>query len=690
MKELDLTIENPTGLHARPATVFVHTAKRFKADIRVQHGTKKANAKSVISVLTLGVEKGGKIRLIVDGPDEDEALAVLKNTIEEGLGEEHPASDGASPDEASDNNKKEARPPKTGTPKAAPAPTTETKSDERIIRGIPAATGIAIGPLFQFQKVEIEIDETAGDPEDEKARLKEAVATAQTELESLHAQVQKRIGAEEAAIFEAHQSILTDPELHESTVERIDRGQSAAKAWQEAIETTATQLAGLQDELLAARAADVRDVGRKVLRILAGVDEATSALPDNPVILVADDLSPSDTATFDAERVMGFCTATGGANAHTAILARALGLPAVVGAGPTVLKLANGTQAILNGDTGALTLEPDAEALAAAKNLQAEHQARRAGELKAAKEPATTQDGHQVEVVANIGSLADARQALQYGAEGVGLLRTEFLFLDRADPPTETEQFKVYRDIAVALEEQPVIIRTLDVGGDKPLSYLPMPNEENPFLGQRGIRLTLARPELLRTQLRAIYRAAEFGPCRVMFPMVANLQEWSAAKKLADEARAEVKGPEIELGIMVEIPAAGLLAPVFAQEVDFFSIGTNDLTQYTLAMDRTHPELSAQADGLHPAVLHLIDRTVKAAHAAGKWVGVCGELGADPQAVPILVGLGVDELSVAVPSIPAVKAQIRALSLSTAKHLAAQALECATATEVRRTVESIL
>jgi len=688
MKELDLTIENPTGLHARPASVFVNTAKQFKADIRVQHGTKKANAKSVISVLTLGVEKGGKIRLIIDGPDEDEALAILKTAIEEGLGEDHhpgPAKKGG--------NHKEA-PPKTAKKAAEPSPepaaAEESKSDERVIWGIPAATGIAIGPLHQFQKIEIVVDEAASDPEQEKTALQAAMATAQSEIKALHQQMQKRVGAEEAAIFEAHQAILSDPELYESTLEGIKQGQSAGYAWQEAIDTTATQLAGLKDELLAARAADVRDVGRKVLRILAGIDEEASTLPDYPIILVADDLSPSDTATLDAGRVLGFCTATGGANAHTAILARALGLPAIVGAGPPLLKLENDTQAILNGDTGTLTLDPDAEAVQAAQDLQAEHQARRETELKAAHEPAITQDEHRVEVVANIGSVADAKQATQYGAEGVGLLRTEFLFLERTDPPTETEQFKVYRDIAVALEGQPVIIRTLDVGGDKPLAYLPLPEEENPFLGQRGIRLSLTRPELLRTQLRAIFRAAEFGPLRVMFPMVANLQEWSAAKKLADEARAELKGAEIELGIMVEIPAAAVLADAFAQEVDFFSIGTNDLTQYTLAMDRTHPELSAQADGLHPAVLRLIDRTVKAAHAAGKWVGVCGELGADPQAVPILVGLGVDELSVAIPSIPTVKAQIRALSLSTAKRLAAQALECTTATEVRRTVENLL
>jgi phosphocarrier protein FPr len=354
-----------------------------------------------------------------------------------------------------------------------------------------------------------------------------------------------------------------------------------------------------------------------------------------------------------------------------------------------VLALKNGTQAILNGNTGTLTIEPDAEAVSAARAIQIEQQTRRATELKVAKDPAVTQDGHQVEIVANIGNLADAKQAVGFGAEGVGLLRSEFLFLDRADAPTEAEQFKVYRDIAVALEGYPVIIRTLDVGGDKPLPYVPMPAEENPFLGVRGIRLCLTRPELLRTQIRAILRAAEFGPLRIMFPMVGNLAEWQAARRMVKEAQAELNVPQVELGIMIEIPAAALLADIFAREVDFFSIGTNDLTQYTLAMDRGHPQLSAQADGLHPAVLRLIDRTVRAAHAAGKWVGVCGELGADPQAVPVLVGLGVDELSVSIPAIPGVKTQIRSLSLSTAQHLAAEALACASAAEVRQTVDSL-
>jgi phosphocarrier protein FPr len=676
VKEIELTIVNPTGLHARPAAVFVKAAKAFKSQIKVQHGPKKVNAKSVISVLSLGVENGGQIRLFIDGEDEDAALTELTTAIETGLGDDlnhHPL------------------PKNNHQPPAAATPTPEAPHNEKVVRGIPAATGLAIGPLYRFQAVKIEITDTAPsvDPALDKSQLETAIETAQTELKTLHQQVLKRIGAGEAAIFEAHLAILDDPDLFETACERIEAGQAAAPAWRDTVDEMAATLAALNDELLAARSLDVRDVGRRVLRILTGAAAAGPQLPDHPVILLTNDLTPSDTVTLDVQRVLGFCTVTGGANGHTAILARALGIPAMVGGGERLLTLVNGTQAVLNGDTGTLTLEPDAETLTAARQLQQEQLTRRTAALAAAKSPAITTDGRRVEVVANIGNLADARQAMTFGAEGVGLLRTEFLFLDRAEAPTEDEQFAVYRDIALAMAGQPVIIRTLDIGGDKPLPYLTLAHEENPFLGQRGIRLCLARPELLRTQLRAILRAAPFGKLRIMFPMITTIEDWSAARHMTLEVQAELKAPAVEMGIMIEVPAAAILARAFAPEVDFFSIGTNDLTQYTLAMDRTNPAVSAQADGLHPAVLHLIDMTVQAAHANGKWVGVCGELGANPQAVPILLGLGVDELSVSVPAIPTVKAQVRQLTLSTAQHLAAQALTCATATEVRRTVDSV-
>ncbi len=399
---------------------------------------------------------------------------------------------------------------------------------------------------------------------------------------------------------------------------------------------------------------------------------------------MADDLTPSDTAALAQSRVLGLCTAAGGPTAHAAIIARALNIPAVVSAGDRVLGLAGGSVVILNGDAGQLTLDPDAEAIGQAQAAQEAQRSRRAGAAKAAGEPAITLDGYRVEVVANIGGVADAERAVAAGAEGVGLLRTEFLFLDRSAAPSEQEQFEAYRAIVLAMRGLPVVVRTLDIGGDKPLAYIQMPHEANPFLGERGLRLCLNRPELLRQQVRAILRASAFGPVRIMFPMVADLDEWRAARRLVEAECEDLGSPRVDLGIMVEVPSAALMAEAFAPEIDFFSVGTNDLTQYTLAMDRGHPVMAAKSDALHPAVLRLIARTVEAAHQAGKWAGVCGELGSDPQAVPILVGLGVDELSVSAPAVPRVKAQVRALALSQARALGQQALACATAPEVRR------
>ena len=665
MKQLDLVLRNPTGLHARPAKVFVNTVKQFESNIRVKHGEKNVNAKSAISILTLGVECGGKIQITVDGPDEEEALEAIKTAVETGLGEEI-------------EPRAELAPPADLLPAEAPV-----ELEAGVLRGVAGAPGIAIGPLFQFRQSEIVPEEEAADPGQERKDLLSAIEAAQAELDQLHEEMVDRVGDQEAEIFEAHMALLDDPELVKAALERVDDGLSASKAWHEVTESQAEELATLKSEILAARAADVRDVGRRVLRILTGAEGGRPHLPQDPVVLVAEDLSPSDTVSMDPSRVLGFCTASGGPNSHTAILARALGLPAIVGAGADVLELANGVKVVLDGTSGVLTVDPSDETLTAAREAKRRRQSRRAAALKTAEEPAVTQDGHRVEIVANIGGVMESQQAAERGAEGVGLLRTEFLFLERANAPTEEEQFEAYRDIAQGIGGQPVIVRTLDIGGDKPIPYLPLPAEENPFLGQRGIRLCLRRPVLLRTQLRAILRASQYGSLRIMFPMISDLAELRQAKGLVEEVRTDLGVPPLEVGIMIEVPSAALMADVLAREVDFFSIGTNDLTQYTMAMDRTHPTLARQADGLHPAVLRLVERTVQGAHAAGKWVGVCGELAADPQAVPILVGLGVDELSVNVPAVPIVKAQVRSLTLAEAQELAAQALGCATAAEVR-------
>ena len=673
MKQKVLKIQNPTGLHARPAKVFVNIAKGFESDVNVYYGEKKANAKSMISMLTLGVEKGSEIRIEVEGSDEEQALQAIIEGVLSGLGEETLLAKASLPEEPD--------PQPAEKESEGPLP---TDFDQRHIQGIPGAPGIAKGPVYHLRKSEIKVETTFDSESTEKNQLQAAVEMARGQLSYLKDEMLSRNAKSEAEIFDVHLELLDDAELLDSVVEKINQHQSAALAWQTTIDDRAKLVASLDDSLLAARAADLRDVGYRVLRILIGAEETVTEFPNEPVIVLAEELSPSDTASLDREKVLGFCTAKGGPTSHTAIIARALGLPAIVSAGDRVLSLAESTEVILDGNTGLLTFSPTKIEMDAAGRAQQHALIDRMRAHAEATAPATTLDGHTVEIAANIGGVEDARAAVENGAEAVGLLRTEFLFLDRVKPPSEDEQFEVYQQIGQAMGERPVVVRTLDVGGDKPLTYLPVEQELNPFLGIRGIRLCLDRPELLREQLRAILRATAYGNFRIMFPMIANISEWRSAREMVEQIRKELALPEIEIGIMVEIPSAALMVDKFAPEVDFFSIGTNDLTQYTLAMDRLHPQLAGQSDGLHPAVLRLIYHTVQAAHRSGKWVGVCGELGADPQAVPILVGLGVDELSVSVPAIPTVKAQVRGLELSKMQALAQAALKCASAREVRK------
>jgi phosphocarrier protein FPr len=660
MKQLDIVINNPTGLHARPAKVFVKLAKKFKADIRVQHGEKQAKAKSLVSMLTLGVKCGSEIRITVEGADETEALEALHRAIEEGLGEDHQT---------------------VPAQKSKPALPVEEIADNAI-RGLAAAPGCVIGPVWQFSRAEIKIDETSAGDAVENRRLQEALEEARAQLTQLRDEMSSH-SAEEAEIFNVHLELLEDDGLLEDVADRIGAGDSAAKAWQATVAAQAKLMSSLDDPLLAARSADLHDVGNRILRLMLGIEEEAMPLQDEPVVIVADDLTPSETAALDKEMVLGFCTAGGGPTAHSAIIARAMGIPAIVSAGEKVLTLANKTQVVLDGSRGLLTFDPSAEDIAQAETAAKKFRDQREASQKAAAEPAITSDGHRIEIVANIGGLEDAEKVVASGAEGVGLFRTEFLFLGQQDAPTEDEQFEVYSQAVKEMRGYPIIFRTLDIGGDKPLPYIEVQPEENPFLGERGIRLCLNRPELLQQQLRALFRAAAFGPVRIMFPMVADVSDWFGIQAVIDDLKTEFKTEGIEFGVMIEIPSAALTAAALAPYVDFFSVGTNDLTQYTLAIDRMHASLSGRLDGLHPAVLSLIDTTVKAAQKYGKWVGVCGELGSDAQAVPILIGMGVAELSVSVPAVAEVKSLIRTLNLSDCRQLAERALECALPAEVR-------
>lgn len=674
MKQIEIVIHNRTGLHARPAKVLVNLAKQFKSDIRLQHGQKRANAKSMVSVLTLGAVSGSGIIVQADGIDEEKAIAELEAAIRAGLGDE----DGhAEPQSAP--ARREA--PEASSPDAQAA-------EPGVLKGVGAAPGIAVGPIFHFQQAELDLDKLEEISSNEQMELSEALNCASEQLTELHQQMTaKKLGAE-AAIFEAHRELLDDPELMESVQTHVQTGQSAIKAWKATIDERAEAIAALNDPLLAARAADLRDVGRRVLRLMLGIQESDASLPTTPVVIVARELSPSDTASFDPDRVLGFGIVEGGPTSHIAILARALGLPAIVGVDESMLALEENTPVILNGNDGTLTVNPAADVLERAKLSQRRWLEYRRFAQEQASLPAISQDGQRVDVTANAGSIADAAEALKMGADGIGLLRTEFLFLDRATAPGEEEQFSVYRAIAETMADHPVIVRTLDIGGDKPLPYIQLKPELNPFLGERGIRLCLNRPELLREQLRAILRAASYGTLRIMFPMVSDIAELRQARAIIEELRRELNAPEVQIGIMIEVPSAALMADIFAPEVDFFSVGTNDLTQYTLAMDRGNSALASRHDGLHPAVLRLIAMTIDAAHKHGKRADICGELGSDAAAIPILLGLGMDELSVSIPSIPTVKAQVRSLKISELKSLAREALNCSTAQEVRKLVKN--
>lgn len=663
-----ITVPNPTGLHARPAAVLVNLVKKYQSEIRLKRGDKEVSARSVVGLMGMEVAHGDTVQLTAIGADATTAIAELTEALRSGLGEE-----GAKPI-ASDAS--------VAGLAAAPPPPRLRSDDPNVILGVAASPGVAVGHTYRIRHQEITVPETGGNPNEERRRLEQAIGQAKLEVEALRAKVHGQADADKAAIFAAHQELLEDPELIDTAVNLIDGGKSAPFAWKQSYTVQAQYLAQLKNELLAARANDLRDVGERVLRILTGAALETMPYPDN-CILLAEDLNPSDTATMEQGKVLGFCTVGGGATSHVSILARSMDIPAIAGAEQRIMDLPDGTPVVLDGSKGRLRLNPTADEMERVRSLQARLKTKREADLATADQPAQTKDGYRIEVVANIGNEKDAEKAVALGGEGVGLLRSEFVFMERDRAPSEEEQTEIYTRIARILGDRPLIIRTLDVGGDKPLPYLPIPHEANPFLGERGIRIGFDRPEILRTQLRAILRTSTHGNVKVMFPMIATLDDWRMAKAMLEEERQTLGIAPISAGIMVEVPSAAILADQFAKEADFFSIGTNDLTQYTLAMDRGHPKLAPLVDGLNPAVLSLIGMAARAANANGKFCGICGGIGSDPQAVPILIGLGVKELSVSVPTIPSIKAQVRELSFSDCEQLAEKALMLRSGAEVR-------
>ena len=654
-----LTINNPLGLHLRPAAQFVTIANQFDADIKVKNITNYSNfvdGKSINQLMLLGVRSGEQIELKIQGDDAPLALKKLKELVADNFGESELLS--ISP---KDNSKQEQ--------------TTATNNE---LRGIPASPGISIAPTVYYQQTLPEVRiKTSENPELEWQKLQSALQNARQQIENLTTR--------ENPIFQAHLLYLDDPQLRTQAKQLIfEQQQTASYAWKTIIEKAIADYQNLEDDYLQARAIDLLDIGSRVLKILLGIGFIPLDL-ETPSILIAPQFTPSEVAQFNPQKVLGLGTAFGSATDHSAIVASLLGIPMVVGIGAELLEITPPTRLKIDGTRGIITLNPPSE-----------NYISKPPQPSLTIKPAITRDGYEINIVANIIRVGDAQKAIANGAKGIGLLRTEFLYLDRFSPPTEQEQFNIIEKIGVIIGERPLTIRTLDIGADKPVDYLNLPAETNPGLGWRGIRQSLDCPEIFKTQLRAILRASARHKIKLMFPMVTSVREVRAAKKLVSEVQAELREnkidfePGIAIGIMVETPAAVAMADLLAKEVDFFSIGTNDLSQYIMAADRTNPKVAALADAYEPAVLRMIRQTVDAAHKAGISVSVCGQLASDPKAVPILLGLGVDELSVNPPAIPAIKAKIGSLSRLEVQAIASALLELDSAAAVEEYISSVI
>ncbi len=674
--EICLPVDAPHGLHVRPAARLVQTAAAFDAEVRVKkYGTAKApvSASSLNRIATLAVRKGERILVSTRGPQAQAALQAIRELIQSF------AQDG------------------TEAAWSPPQDTTAGK-DGPLRQAVALSEGIAVGPLFHYRPATPRVSrQPAQNPAREWKALQHALDMTAAAVRRQRRALAVRAGEAAAAIFDAHLLILQDPALIAPARRRIlEDGLCAAWAWQQSLQETRQAYAATGDPYLRQRAADVTDVGNQVLNHLPGRPPAARLDLPRAVILVADQLTPTDTARLDPARILGVITAAGGPTDHSAILARALGIPAVSGADAALFDLPDGTRVALDGAAGHVWIEP---APALCRELETGRRnwlARRKNRARAGRRPAVTRDGRRVAVAANLGNAFEARTALENGAEGIGLLRTEFLYLTRSRPPSVDEQIAGLQAISRAMAGRPVCVRTLDVGGDKALAYLQTTPEANPYLGVRAIRLCLRRRELFAQQLSAVLQAAAEHPLKLMFPMVSTVEEVEQARemltavhrRLVQENKAH--GWPVPIGIMVETPAAALLAARLAVKVDFFSIGTNDLVQYTLAAERGHPDLAAYADALQPAVLKLIRQTVRAAHRYGKPVAVCGELAADPAAIPVLVGLGIDELSLAPAAIGAAKAVIRGLSYAQAVNLARRLIAADRAAAARKLATTFL
>lgn len=558
------------------------------------------------------------------------------------------------------------------------------------LQGIAASNGIAIAkayklvePDFSFEKRTIEA------PADEVARFQSALQTAKAELEQIRDHAGTELGADKAAIFDAHLLVLSDPELISPIEDKINtENVNAEHALKETADMFISMFESMDNEYMKERAADIRDVTKRVMAHLLGIQIPNPSMIAEEVVIVAEDLTPSDTAQLNRQFVKGFTTNIGGRTSHSAIMARSMEIPAVVGTKAATEEINNGDIVVVDGLKGEVHFNPTPEVLEAYKKTQEDFEKQKAEWAKLVNEKSVTADGHHVELAANIGTPKDLKGVVENGGEGIGLYRTEFLYMDRDQLPTEEEQFTAYKAVLEGMEGKPVVVRTLDIGGDKELPYLNLPKEMNPFLGFRAIRLCLEEQDIFRTQLRALLRASVYGNLKVMFPMIATLVEFREAKAMLEEEKTKlVNGgiqvaEHIELGIMVEIPSTAVLADQFAKEVDFFSIGTNDLIQYTMAADRMNQQVSYLYQPYNPSILRLVKMVIDAAHKEGKWAGMCGEMAGDETAIPILLGLGLDEFSMSASSILKARSLIRQLNKADMENLAAAVLNMSTTEEV--------
>jgi multiphosphoryl transfer protein len=654
------------GLHARPAALLARRAKSFGAQISLTAHGRIADARSVVAIMALGVRHGDEVMLRAEGNEAAQALDATLAGLEEALRMERTHESATAQEPRLDPHLKSGA----------------LKDGE--LSGVCAVPGFAVGRATRIERREIEVSEQGSGTAREREELDRARSNARLRLE----RVRNTGGAARQEIIAAHLEFLDDPTLNESAHEHIAQGKSAGYAWRQAIRKSIAALESLDDSRLRERADDLLDVEAHVLLALAGEARPMHLPLPEQAVLLADDLLPSELTALDGRRLAAIALSGGGATSHVAILAAAMEIPMLIGLGGELRKIADGQTLIVDADRGTLFSAPTAEAVAEGRSTVEARLAQGAALRLAAAKECHSLDGTRVEIFANLGSVTDAVAAVASGAEGCGLLRTEFLFIDRETPPTEDEQVQAYQSIANTLGGRPLILRMMDVGGDKPLRYLPLPAEANPALGLRGVRTALLHPNLMRTQLRAALRVQPFGVMRLLIPMVTELSEILAVRLVIDELAAELKlQGHVSLGAMIETPSAALTAAVLVGAVDFLSIGSNDLTQYTLAMDRGHAELARRTDALHPAVIQLIAAAASAGAAVGKLVAVCGGVAADRTAVPILLGLGIRELSVVPAAIPALKRQIGGLRIEECRELAQRCLHLGSAAEVRSLIE---